>query len=169
MLVFRFQKVIKRIKFYDQLHGHFGYPKPLKDDTMYAYVLRRYNAPVPLFECYKEAEAEMPGYFLVGTFNGRFPRCIYYTLKVCTMPLRYHFNWCISKFTSKWKRSLMNFTTFNILLIFRPWLCFHTNYTPFLMLSLTGKQLFCFFKKYRSLIINTNFVLTKRGKNEKMS
>ncbi|XP_073993977.1 uncharacterized protein isoform X2 [Rhodnius prolixus] len=84
----KLKKVIKRIKFYDQLHGHFGYPKPLKDDTMYAYVLRRYNAPVPLFECYKEAEAEMPGYFLVGTFNGRFPRCIYYTLKTHYLCIR---------------------------------------------------------------------------------
>ncbi|XP_073972315.1 uncharacterized protein isoform X3 [Rhodnius prolixus] len=70
----KIKKMFTKTKTHYQLHGHFNYPKPFVDDTVFAYVLKKSTSPIPLFDTYNEAEAELPGYFQIGRTDGKFSR-----------------------------------------------------------------------------------------------
>ncbi|XP_073972663.1 uncharacterized protein isoform X2 [Rhodnius prolixus] len=80
----KIKKMFTKTKTHYQLHGHFNYPKPFVDDTVFAYVLKKSTSPIPLFDTYNEAEAELPGYFQIGRTDGKFSRGFLATQGVCT-------------------------------------------------------------------------------------
>ncbi|KAK9498147.1 hypothetical protein O3M35_004025 [Rhynocoris fuscipes] len=78
----RIKQVIKVERKQCQLHGYFGIPGNIRNDTKYVYIIKKLNRAFPKFASYEEAEAEMPNYVHVGTYNGQNTRCMMHSLQV---------------------------------------------------------------------------------------
>ncbi|XP_060518939.1 LOW QUALITY PROTEIN: dynein axonemal heavy chain 10 [Cylas formicarius] len=71
------------------LHGNFNWinDEPTNSERRFVYMFRKSETGVPTFEAMDDADAEMPGYFLVGVVDGNMARGVSFLTHQLFLPL----------------------------------------------------------------------------------